>query len=528
MNILQAMDSPRVFRPYFKDLKTWKPWRSLLKAALAIEEESGDLELMKRCTGLNHWPTEPHNEVFISSSRRSGKDTIISLLTCHMALFRDWSPYLSPGEKPYIFLIAVNKAQATILRDRIEAILNLQPTFKKMIKRTLADTIELKNDVVIRVMPASFRSLRGYTIVCAILSEIAFWRFELDSANRDQEILTSLRPGLSTIPGSLLVAISSPFSKRGVLYEMYNKWFGKPGSTLFWKSKTVDMHPKFSMETVEAAYRDDPHSAMAEWGGEFRSDISSYVDPEIVDSCVVKGQYELPYMEGNVYHGFLDAAGGKAHGDSFSLAITHRDRESGDLVLDLIRETVPPFRPLEVVEKYSRILKSYNIFLAKADSWASGLIIDSFLAHGVEVENIKQSKSILYNELSPILNSNKIRLLENEKLIAQIKSLDRKVHQGGRSSIDCFYGHDDVINAVAGAAVSCAQEGERLPPPSIYLHERELTDIEKIERSAKLWLLDKPPPEDDVDGFDESAWDISKWDATDIAAALEDEGIEET
>lgn len=521
------MDSTRVFRPYFKDLRTWKPWRSLLKAALAIEEEPGDLELMKKCTGLNHWPNEPHNEVYISSSRRSGKDTIISVLTCHMALFRDWSPFLLPGEKPHIFLISVNKAQASILKDRIEAILNLQPTFKKMIKRILADTIELKNEVVIRVMPASFRSLRGYTIVCAILSEISFWRYELDSANRDQEILTSLRPGLSTIPGSLLVAISSPFSKRGVLYEMYEKWFGNPGNTLFWKSSTLDMNPPFSLETVEAAYRDDPHSAMAEYGGEFRSDISSYVDPEIVDACVVNGQYELPYMEGNVYHGFLDAAGGKANGDSFSLAITHRDRESGDLILDLIRETVPPFRPLEVVEKYSKILKNYNIFLAKADSWASGLIVDSFRSHGVEVENIKQNKSTLYSELLPILNSNKIRLLENEKLIAQIKSLDRKVHQGGRSSIDCFYGHDDLINAVAGAAVLCAQEVGRLPPASINLNERELTDSEKLELDAKLWLLDKPSVEDDTDGFDEQEWDISSWSSSDIAAAVEDETIED-
>lgn len=59
------------------------------------------------------------------------------------------------------------------------------------------------------------------------------------------------------------------------------------------------------------------------------------------------------------------------------------------------------------------------------------------------------------------------------------------------------------------------------------MHERELTDAEKLERDAKLWLLDKPPLEDDMDDFNEDEWDISRWDATDIAAAL-DEGIEET
>ena len=121
-----------------------------------------------------------------------------------------------------------------------------------------------------------------------------------------------------------------------------------------------------------------------------------------------------------------------------------------------------------------------------------------------------------------------VEILDNRTQINQLKQLERKTGNAQDS-----VGHapglmDDAANALAGCSVMAVQQGERLPPPSINLHEHEPTDTEKLDRDATLWLLNKPPPEDNTDGFDESEWDISKWDATDIAATLEDEGIEDT
>ena len=78
----------------------------------------------------------------------------------------------------------------------------------------------------------------------AVLDEVAFWRDESTSTNPDSEILAALRPGMSTIPDSLLFAISSPYARRGELYGTYERYFGQPDPfTLVWNSDTQSLNP---------------------------------------------------------------------------------------------------------------------------------------------------------------------------------------------------------------------------------------------------------------------------------------------
>ena len=64
---------------------------------------------------------------------------------------------------------------------------------------------------------ASFRTTRGYSFAAVLCDEIAFWRQDETSANPDVEILRALRPGMASIPGSVLLMASSPYAKRGEL-----------------------------------------------------------------------------------------------------------------------------------------------------------------------------------------------------------------------------------------------------------------------------------------------------------------------
>ena len=72
---------------------------------------------------------------------------------------------------------------------------------KALIVRRTADTIELSNGIVIEIHTASFRTVRGYTVVAAILDEIAFFDVAEDAANPDSELIAALRPAMATIPG---------------------------------------------------------------------------------------------------------------------------------------------------------------------------------------------------------------------------------------------------------------------------------------------------------------------------------------
>jgi hypothetical protein len=67
-------------------------------------------------------------------------------------------------------------------------------------------------------------------------------------------------------------------------------------------------------------------------------------------------------------------------------------------------------------------------------------------------------KSEIYRDFLPLLNSGRVVLPRNERLMRQLCSLERTTARGsGRDNIDHPSGqHDDIANAVAGAAVLAA------------------------------------------------------------------------
>ena len=71
-----------------------------------------------------------------------------------------------------------------------------------------AEQLKLKNRVDIRIGTASYRGVRGYTYAAIICDEIAIWRSD-ESTNPDIEVLRALRPGMLTIPTSILIMASS-------------------------------------------------------------------------------------------------------------------------------------------------------------------------------------------------------------------------------------------------------------------------------------------------------------------------------
>ena len=74
--------------------------------------------------------------------------------------------------------------------------------------------------------------------------------------------------------------------------------------------------------------------------------------------------------------------------------------------------------------------------------------------HGIEYEPSSKAKTELYTELLPLLNSGAVELLHVKRLGAQLVGLERRTARGGRDTIDhAPRGHDDAVNAVAGALV---------------------------------------------------------------------------
>ncbi|MGH7058672.1 MAG: hypothetical protein ACREFZ_12520, partial [Acetobacteraceae bacterium] len=321
-------------------------------------------------------------------------------------------------------------------------LLQAVPALAALIEREQEETIALRNRTVIEVHTASFRVTRGYTLAAVLADEIAFWPAE-DSANPDVEIIRAVRPGLATLPHSLLVLASSPYAKRGALYQTYARNFGRDDArVLVWQAPTITMNTAFDPRILEEAREEDPEAAAAEYEAQFRDDVSDYIPRETIDSCTPRGLTEIPPANGISYAAFVDPSGGSA--DSMTLALAHQEPD-GPVVLDAIREARPPFSPEHVVRDFAALLQSYGIARATGDRFGGAWPVELFAKSGIAYEASASSKSELYRELLPLLTAGKVQLLDHTKLAAQLASLERRTSRAGRDSIDHpAGGHDDV------------------------------------------------------------------------------------
>ena len=474
MTILDAMRDPKLFLPWFKPglLRgdSWKPWRSYLCALFGLPFEDEDaFEIFKRHTGRTVRPGGPFGEAFAICGRRAGKTLILALIVVYCAAFKDYSSVSVAGETLAAMLLASDRKQAAIALRYVEAFFDKVPMLRQMVIGRTVESISLSNGVTILVGTSDYRAVRGYTLVCCVCDEICFW------PSGDVETLNAIRPALSTIPGSILLASSSPYAQTGLVWEVFREGYGKDDSPiLVWRAKTRAMNSNVPRAVIAAAYLRDPASASAEYGAQFRTDVSSFIPQAIVQSRVVPGRLELPPNRDVSYYGFTDPSGGSS--DAFTLAIAHAEAEVA--VLDVLREIQPPFSPENVVSEFAATLKKYRCFEVTGDKYAGNFPRELFQKQGISYKVAEHTRSELYLEVLPGLMSDRVRLLDNKRLVSQLCGLERRVGRSGKDSVDHSPGsHDDLSNSAAGALVLALATSSGI---------LGLIEFDKLEAAAKL------------------------------------------
>jgi hypothetical protein len=289
---------------------------------------------------------------------------------------------------------------------------------------------------------------------------------------------------------------SSPYAKRGELYNLWKRHFGPAGDPLILVSQATSrqMNPTLPQSVVDRAMERDPADARAEYLAEFRSDVGAFIDSEIVAACVMRGVHELLPARSVSYKAFVDPSGGSS--DSFSCAIGHHHGTRDVCIVDAIREFVPPFSPEAVVAELSQLLRSYHISTVTGDRYGGEWPREAFSRYGISYELSPLPKSGLYGALLPLLNSGRIDLLDNQRLISQLTNLERRVKRGSREQIDHPTGsgyHDDLSNSVAGLAALTVSMNTEV---SIELLQRcnDTYDPEEATERALQQLLARGEP----------------------------------
>ncbi|MGO8921407.1 MAG: terminase large subunit domain-containing protein, partial [Xanthobacteraceae bacterium] len=390
-------------------------------------------------------PSRAVRELWVVAGRRSGKSRMAALVGVFLALFVKHK--VAPGERPMVLVIAGSVDQARTVFGFVKGFLDVSPALRREVVSVKHQEIALTNGVIIAVHSNSFRTVRGRTLVACVLDEVSFWRDE-SSATPDVEVYTAILPGLATTNG-LLVGISTPYRKIGLLHQKHRDHFGQDGDddVLVVQGASKLFNPSLSDAAIAAQRAADPTAAPAEWDAVFRSDLGAFLDDELIDAAVEHGRpLELPPQPGIVYRGFIDASGGTGR-DAYALSIAHKD-EHGRCVVDLIRGTLGKIDPYGVTGEYAALCREYRVREVTGDSYGAEWVAAAWRDTGVAYRKSEHTKSEIYLECVPLFTRGLVRLPDHPKLLRELRLLERQTHRSGKDSVDHPRGgHDDHANS---------------------------------------------------------------------------------
>ena len=306
----------------------------------------------------------------------------------------DFSDVLRSGETGTLLCLAQDQRVAKQILDYVEDNFERSPMLRQLVVNRTADAIELKNNIRIEVRPASFRKLRGPTYVAIIADGLAFWYSDDGgSVNPDVEIIAAARPGLMTTHGPLLTA-SSPYARRGLLWDTFKKHYGPNGdpSILVAKGTTREFNPNIGQAEVDRELERDPIKNRAEYLAEFGADIESFISIEAVQHCCLPNVLERGPMLNTRYYGAVDPSGGSA--DSMTLAVGHYDYNKNTVVVDALREARPPFSPEFITIEFAKLLSTYHVDMITGDKYAgSSTLLSNSRRWGSDTSKARNRRS---------------------------------------------------------------------------------------------------------------------------------------
>jgi hypothetical protein len=467
LTIIEALRDPLLFGalPAFRDLATWSRWLVFLKAAYGLPLDADEIPIFTQHTGRPHYAPPPGGwpEVVAIVGRQSGKSRIAATLAAHAAITAAPEP-----DHTDIFALLVSQDQRGAVRTLFSyarAAFDLAPTLASTVRAQTQETLRLASGVVLAAYPCRPAAVRGLRARVAVADELAYFR-STENLPQDVEMLRALRPTLATTGGKLII-LSSPYGQTGALWDLHRQHFGRDeATTLVWQGSAPEMNPTLPAAYLDRMQADDPEAYRSEVLGEFRAGLTTFLDPEAIAACVAPGVRERPpALARHRYHAFIDPSGGRR--DRFAVAVAHREREPDRVVLDVVRTWAPPFNPSSVIAEAAALLTQYRISRVTGDRFSGEFVVEGFRQHTLTYEPSERDRSTLYLEMLPLINAERVVLLDVPELLRELRGLERRQGFAGKDRVDHRPGaHDDAANAAAGALVLAAGRGAPLPAGS--------------------------------------------------------------
>lgn len=495
---------------------------------------ANEVEMFKYFSGKSEYEPSFYSDVDLAIGRRSGKSTKLGAgLAVYYATQFDYTPYLRTSPHATIPIISPTKRQAGEVYSAIKNMFLRSPYlyetfldgkitgFQEEYSETevkdsaiVGGKITLNNRVVIEVMAADVSKMRGMAVPFAILDECCFFGVEgNDTKNTDKGIYEALAPALlqfQHVPGmAMILKVSSPNGQAGLMYDNFLK--SAEPDVIHFKIPTWYANPTVPVSYLEKQKKKGMTFFNREYGAEYTASETSYLDPELIEECVIKGTEEIEPDGRFRYVAAMDYA---TKDDLWALAIGHKEyvteetpegkRKKERVQVDFLchwrgiqgRE----LNPAEIIPYIAAHMKRYKVHYLIADQYAYAPLRTLFQREGCILKEFKvshQSKLKYMYSLQVAVNSDILRMVNNPTAVQHLKDLREK-----RSTIsnkiriehanNCKDDYADVIGLVV-------YQFDKSSPLYVGTHENEVD--EKIQTKDSLGRFVAMPTAQDLAEF---------------------------
>ena len=449
---------------------SWSLWWALILLVLGEKLTKDEMKLVAPFIGRELPKGFAPRLVAAFIGRRGGKDSAAAILVIFLALVRQWK--LSPGETAVVLTLAVDREQAKVAFKYIRGVLDTVPELAREVDGSTSDRIVLKNGVEIQIATSDYKSVRGRTVVAAVLDEFAF--FMSDDAI---EVMRALRPAMATQPDAKIIVLTTIYASHGPAYELFRQWGQGDPDQLVIRGTTRDFNPTITEAFIKRELELDPTGAGAEYLTIPRSDVARFIDEALLDPLTRSSPRELPWIPASAngahftYYAGVDVSGGR--GDSTAAAVARQDGDR--VVICAVKHWPAPHDPLVVAKEVATFLKEYQLSHAVADQYGAEVVRSVYREAGVELMPTELSRSDTYLAVLPLLTTGRIELPDDPTLRRELIALERRTGRGKDVVDHPPHGHDDVSNACALAAHSANFIGD-FGPEEIYAAPSDFFD----------------------------------------------------
>lgn len=416
------------------------------------------------------------NKINFIIGRRGGKTTLAAMLAIYCAIITNWRPYLQKTPFATVLVLSHSREFSDEVLEIIRTFIETSPVLKRLInlkKKNTTSTMNLSvpffddsrkitySRVQIKVGAASSKTTRGIAACAVICDEIAFWNLDENMKETDEKIMKAVRPATKQFGRkALLIKISSPGIKQGVLYKEFLKW-GKgelPSTYSVFKAPSWVWNTILPKEEFIEEWELDQDGFDTEYRANFVDSLSNFILPEFIDMATIKGAtFNPPEAKRSqvVYRAAIDAAFKKDH-FTFSV-VGHFENRIKQYVLKGWKGTKKnPVKAKDVAEYARTICKEYGIDEVAADQYSFEPLREIFAQYGVTLIEKPFSltfKKQIYFNLKRLIHSQQMDLLDVEELSKELKEL--VIEQTGSGQIRIGHppgGSDDYSDSTAIAA----------------------------------------------------------------------------